>query len=295
MGRAWSILFLLVPVLGVAIFLFPAVGWWPLRGIWLPEDVSSYGYVIDDLFYFILYLTGVIFIATGLALFWYMWRYDGSRNPDPVKYTHGNHALEVCWSILPAAVLLFIAFYQFNSWADTKLRRPMNPGPDGVLNTIDDPVLPGPDGISGNNDDTPMPLAPLAEVTGRQFEWRLRYPGEDQRMGTADDLFLVNDLHVPLGENVVLAIKSDDVLHSFFLPNFRLKQDVVPGMKQYVWFEPTRVGTYDIVCAELCGWGHYKMKGRVTVETREKFDAWLQRMYEEQELSRFIVSDEEDE
>jgi heme/copper-type cytochrome/quinol oxidase subunit 2 len=86
---------------------------------------------------------------------------------------------------------------------------------------------------------------------------------------------LVNDLHIPVHEEIVLAIKSQDVLHSFFLPNLRVKQDVVPGMKQFVWFLPNKTGVYDIVCAELCGWGHYKRRGRLTVEPREKFDVWL--------------------
>ena len=82
------------------------------------------------------------------------------------------------------------------------------------------------------------------------------------------------------------------MLHSFFLPNVRLKQDVVPGMKQYVWFTPEKEGTYDIVCAELCGWGHYKMKGRMTVESREDYEAWLAKTEEEQNLAEFVAAAE---
>jgi cytochrome c oxidase subunit 2 len=97
----------------------------------------------------------------------------------------------------------------------------------------------------------------------------------------------VNDLHIPVDEEVVIAIKSEDVLHSFFLPNLRIKQDVVPGMKQFVWFQANQSGIFDIVCAELCGWGHYKMRGRMTIESREKFDAWLAEQVVEQERSEF--------
>jgi cytochrome c oxidase subunit 2 len=128
---------------------------------------------------------------------------------------------------------------------------------------------------------------PLAEITGRQFEWRIRYAGEDGVVGTPDDIQLVNDLHLPVNEEIVLQIKSADVLHSFFLPNLRVKQDVVPGLKQFVWFEPNKTGVYDIVCAELCGWGHYKMRGRVTIESREKFDTWLAQRYGEQNQAAF--------
>ena len=237
---------------------------------WLPLDISVHGVIIDGLYDFILWLTGIIFIVTGIALFWFLLRYDGEQNKDPVQFTHGSHVLEVVWSVLPAVTLLFIAIYQMNAWSDAKIRRPLQSvGPDGKQGTADDVFLP-----------------PLLEVTGRQFEWRLRYPGADQEFGTSDDIHLVNDLHVPVDEEIVIAIKSDDVLHSFFLPNVRLKQDVVPGMKQYVWFEATETGTFDIVCAELCGWGHYKMKGRLTVESRKDFERWLRQKYESQETNQ---------
>jgi len=83
-----------------------------------------------------------------------------------------------------------------------------------------------------------------------------------------------------------LDLKSADVLHSFFLPNARVKQDAVPGMKIPVWFRATEIGKYDLVCAELCGWGHYKMKGRLTVESREDFDKWLAERWQEQEATQ---------
>jgi cytochrome c oxidase subunit 2 len=271
-GRFWSILFLLVPVLGVGSFVWAMAGWWPMAGHWLPENINPHGAVIDSLFMFILVLTGVIFVITSLVLFWLLWKYDAAKNPEPVNFTHGSHTLEVVWSILPAATLVFIAIYQMDAWADAKMRRPTLPSGQ---------VKP-----------------PIAEITGRQFEWRLRYaytkpenwqPGDAYEYGP-DDVYLVNDLHLPLNEEIVLTIKSQDVLHSFFLPNLRVKQDVVPGMKQFVWFQANKTGVYDIVCAELCGWGHYKMRGRLTVEPREKFDAWLAEQSAEQNRSGFTPS-----
>ena len=270
MGRFWSILFLMVPILGVGTFVWAMADLWPMEGHWLPENINDHGYVIDNLFMFILVLTGVIFIATGMALFWFLWKYDAERNPQPVTFTHGSHTLEVVWSILPAATLVFIAVYQMNAWADAKMRRPTLPGADGQVGTTDDVLKPE-----------------IAEVTGRQFEWRIRYAGKDGIVGTTDDVHVVNDLHLPVNEEIVLKIKSADVLHSFFLPNLRIKQDVVPGMKQFVWFRANRTGTFDIVCAELCGWGHYKMRGRITLESREDFDRWLARAYELQNQAEF--------
>ena len=267
MGRFWSILFLLVPILGVAVFACAMMtDTWPLYDHWLPVDVSSDGATIDGLFNFILVLTGIIFIGTSLALFWFLWKYDAAKNPEPIKFTHGSHTLEIVWSILPAVTLLFIAIYQMNAWADAKLVRPTMA--DGVT-----------------------PLPPLAQVTGRQFEWRIRYPGDDGILNTEDDLFDVNNLHVPIDEPVVLQIQSEDVLHSFFLPNLRIKQDVVPGMRQHVWFKAVETGEYDIVCAELCGWGHYKMKGRMHIEPRKDFDAYIKKLAEDQNKSEFDPSE----
>lgn len=261
MGRFWSLLFLMVPIFGVGVFVWAMAGWWPMQGHWLPENINAHGGVIDSLFMFILVLTGLIFVATTVVMFWFMWRYDAAAHREAVTFTHGSHTLEVVWSILPAATLVFIAIYQMDAWADAKMRRPKLPSGE---------IKP-----------------PLAEVTGRQFEWRIRYAGEDGQVGTRDDIQLVNDLHLPVNEEIVLSIKSNDVLHSFFLPNMRVKQDLVPGMKQFVWFQPTKTGVYDIVCAELCGWGHYKMRGRVTIEPREKFDLWLAQKYAEQNQATF--------
>lgn len=269
----------MVPVLGVLAFVLPMAGIGPFRGHWLPENINDHGHVIDNLFLFILYLTGAIFIATGLALFWFIWKYDGGTNKEPVKYTHGSHALEVIWSILPAATLLFIAIYQMNAWADAKMRRPvLSAGPDGVEGTADDVLRP-----------------PLAEITARQFEWRIRYAGPDEKLGTPDDVYTVNDFHFPVDEEVVIELKSMDVLHSFFLPNLRIKQDAVPGMKQYIWFRGNKAGTYDLVCAELCGWGHYKMRGKIFVEDRKTFDRWLAQKYAEQERTEYTASKGESE
>ncbi len=273
MGKFWSILFLLVPVLGVAVFVLAAsntsIPWlWPFKDHWFPKDVSANGFVIDGIFNFILYLTGAIFIGTGLALFLFLWKYDAATNSQPVKYTHGSHVLEVVWSILPAATLVFIAIYQLENWANVKVEQPA--------------LLPGPDKVLGTADDTAA-----VQVVGRQFEWRIRYAGKDQILFTPDDLFTVNELHLPVGEQAVINITSEDVLHSFFLPNFRVKQDVVPGKRQYVWFTPVEEGAYDIVCAELCGWGHYKMKGRLIVESRTEYEAWLERLQAEQNVDVF--------
>ncbi|MCE9525884.1 MAG: hypothetical protein K8R36_07500, partial [Planctomycetales bacterium] len=98
MGRFWSLLFLMVPIVGVGVFVWAMAGIWPMHGHWLPENINEQGKVIDNLFMFILYLTGAIFVVTGIILFWFLWKYDSSQNAEPVKYMHGSHTLEVVWS-----------------------------------------------------------------------------------------------------------------------------------------------------------------------------------------------------
>ena len=229
----------------------------PWERIWLPEDISRNGHKIDSLFMFILYLTGAVFIATECVMAWFMLRYDKDTNPDPVKYAHGSHHLEVVWTILPAATLLFIALHQMDAWGQAKLPY-------------------------GEPKDSPITIS----VSARQFEWRLVYPGEDNELHTPDDIYTVNELHIPVDRDVVIHLTSQDVLHSFFLPNLRVKQDAVPGMMQKVWFRAMKTGEYDLVCAEICGWGHYKMKGRLVVETQAEYDEWLKKMTVESNVTQ---------
>jgi len=256
-NRFWSWLFLLVPIGGVATFVAA-----PRFNIWLPRDISEHGHTIDSLFMFILYLTGAVFIVTQLVLFYFSWKYDDKSNQDPVKYSHGSHALEIVWTILPAVTLLFIAIVQMEAWASAKMQAP--------------------------------DIKPMVEVTGRQFNWDFRYPGPDGDLYTNDDIVRTDGkLYLPVNEDVLLKITSADVLHSFFLPNLRVKQDVVPGMEQHMWFKAKEKGGYDIVCAELCGWGHYKMKGRVFFLSVEDYQNKLEEMRLEENTMRVAQNSDE--
>ncbi|MBI3463741.1 MAG: cytochrome c oxidase subunit II [Planctomycetes bacterium] len=248
MQRYWSLLFLLVPVFCVVLCVMaPGHDWW------LPKDVSSYGASIDHLFKVILGITTIAFVGTQATLVYVLFRFAGTGQR--ADFVHTNHRLELWWTVIPAGILVFIAFYQFNAWSTIKVQRNFpNKQPD-------------------------------AEVLAGQFEWRIRYPGPDGKIGTLDDILSLNDLHVPVDEDFVIRLRSRDVLHSFFLPNLRVKQDAVPGMVIPVWFRATQVGTFELTCAELCGWGHYKMRGRLTVESMANYQQWLSERAKEQEVS----------
>ena len=248
MQRLWSLLFLFVPIFCVILCVMaPSQGWW------LPENVSSFGADVDHLFIVILGITTVAFLLTQGSLVYALFRFGGGGTR--AAFVHTNHLLELVWTVVPAGILIFITFYQFNTWTKIKMQRN-------------------------------FPKAePDAEVLAGQFEWRIRYPGPDGKIGTLDDILSLNDLHVPVNEDFVIRLRSRDVLHSFFLPNLRVKQDAVPGMSIPVWFRATKDGPYELTCAELCGWGHYKMRGRLTVQSAADYQHWLDEKVKEQEVS----------
>ena len=208
---------------------------------WLPPNVSTYGPDIDRLFYIIYYVTNVVFFAVQLTLLAFVIRYR-YRADRRATYTHGNTTLEIIWTIAPAILLVILAVISRTTWAEIKGRVP--------------------------------PSDMLVQVTAKQFNWEITYPGPDRKLGTADDVTMDNDLHVPVNKTIRIALKSKDVIHSFFVPNFRLKQDAVPGHEIPVWFKATKPGKYEVPCAELCGFGHSGMKGWLYVQTPEEYEAW---------------------
>jgi cytochrome c oxidase subunit 2 len=208
----------------------------------LPEGVSTYSDRIDGLFRLVMWITGVIFVVVEAILLWFLFRYR-HREGRRAHYTHGSNRLEVIWTIVPAVICVVLALLSRATWADIKQHMPRE--------------------------------AVQIEITAEQFAWNIHYAGPDNKFETADDVQSLNQLHFPVGKPVVVTLRSKDVIHSFFLPEFRVKQDAVPGLPTRIWFEGTRTGHWEIACAELCGLGHYRMKGFVTVETPEEFGKFL--------------------
>ena len=213
---------------------------------WLPESVSTYGGDIDAIFYLIYYVTGAWFVLTLGVTILFLIRYR-RREGRRATYVHGNTLAQSAWILVPGLIVLLMDFWiDFRSaevWAKVMGR---------------------------------MPSSDLrVQVTAKQFNWEMVYPGPDGQFGTADDLQLENELHVPVGKVVRVTLKAKDVIHSFFLPNLRLKQDAVPGREIEAWFEATKPGRYEIPCAELCGFGHSGMKGGLTVHPPDEYQKWV--------------------
>jgi cytochrome c oxidase subunit II len=211
---------------------------------WLPPAASTFAGPIDGLFLAILIITGIALVIVEVGLLWFVVKYRG-RPGRKAFYTHGSTRAEVIWSAIPAVTVVALGIASNHYWVEIKGR--------GSVPANAFPVV----------------------VHGKQFEWQVTYAGPDGQLGTGDDFTVRNQLHVPVNQPVLVHLSSEDVIHSFFVPEFRLKQDAVPGMDIRVWFQATKTGEYEIGCAELCGMGHYKMRARVFVHTPEELNAWL--------------------
>jgi cytochrome c oxidase subunit 2 len=215
---------------------------------WLPQNISSYGGEIDKVFYVIYYITATVFylVAGFMIYFLIKYRYKEGRK---AKYYHGNNALEIIWTSATFIAMLVLALASRPLWSKIKQEVP--------------------------------PSDIVVQVTGKQFNWEMLYPGPDKTFGTSDDYQIDNQLHVPVDRVVRIILKSKDVIHSFFVPTLRLKQDTVPGRDILAWFEATKPGRYEIPCAELCGFGHSGMLGYLFVHTAEDYDAWVKETWPE--------------
>ncbi len=270
MQKLWAVFF---GVVLSAIFALCVVA--PFVGWWMPQNISSFGGDVDNLFYVILWVTGGAFVLTEALLVWFMWRY--AYHPQrKAAFVHGNHRLEFVWTVVTAAILVYIAFAQVNVWERIKYQGLM-PEPDQIVT-----------------------------VTARQWEWRLRYPADVTKTdaeGRAwaeapeiDDVRIQNELHTWPGAKVRIYLKTQDVIHSFGLPNLRLMQDALPGKTIPMWFQVNKgesntewdglafrcsepddpARRWEIACKELCGGGHYRMRGRIYVHRDyNDFKQWL--------------------
>lgn len=210
----------------------------------LPQNISTFGDEIDGMFHIIAWLTIAVFFLVEILLIWFLIRYR-AREGRRATYTHGNNRMEVMWTAATALIVVVLGVMSRGLWLDIKDPRRF-----------------------------PEPGLELT-IVAKQFEWNVTYPGPDGELETGDDFTVRNRMDVPIDRPTHVILHAEDVIHSFFVPDFRVKQDAVPGMTINVMFTPTKAGTYEIACAELCGVGHYIMRGKITVEPQQAFDRWL--------------------
>jgi cytochrome c oxidase subunit 2 len=250
------------------LLLLGGTGWAASRttNLWgMPDLASKGGEQIDQLIYFISFLTGGVFALTQVVYIYFLIKYRARRGV-PATYSHGNHRQELVWTVIPTAIFIGLWGYSNHVWWD-------------VLHTA------------------PPEDAMDVAVTAYQFAFSMQYPGADGKLGRSDVKLISNDnlfgndpsdpetkdnftsavLELPVNRPVHIRLNSKDVIHAFYIPEFRIYQDAVPGRTiDWVWFTPTKIGSYQLACSQLCGSGHYNMKAQVEVVSQQDFDKWYQ-------------------
>lgn len=212
----------------------------------LVPQASSFADDIDGLFTFIVGVVGFWFVLTLVMFLWLVLRFR-ARPGVPAQYVTGKEPHLKRWITVPHALIILcdvaLVAGAINVWYHVKQDMPTEAVPYGVI--------------------------------GQQWAWTFVHPGADGVLDTADDIKTIDEMHVQVGQKYLFRLESKDVLHSFSVPAFRLRQDAVPGRQILGWFEPTVAGQYDFQCAEMCGIGHGIMVAKVFVETPEEHAAWV--------------------
>lgn len=235
-------------------------------GWWLPLNISTHGAGIDQLINLLHWFMALLFVGWGIFLVYCLIRFrerPGHQADVAVKHFKLPVMLEVGILLFEIVLLVFIS---------------------------------SPLWFSFKTDFPEEKDALVVRVVAEQFAWNIHYPGKDGIFGPTkielmdgtnpigldreapeakDDIFTINNLHVPVNKKVIVHLSSKDVIHSFAIPVMRVKQDTIPGIPSRIWFEATLPGEYEIACAQLCGIGHYRMRGQFFVDTPENFDKFM--------------------
>ncbi len=302
-GMVFMVGFLVICVVSFIYYIPYILGWGPNTA------ASKHGPSVDYMFNITLFFTAIVFFACQFLLFYFGWKFRGRKGVRAIYWSH-DERLEMVWMLIPAIVMTFLVVGGLRAW-------------NTAMADVTDKEVIGKDYIE-------------IEATGMQFAWMIRYPGRDNKLGTKHftkitgtnplgqdwtdekniDDFQPSDIVLPVGKKVRVRITSRDVLHNFYLPQFRVKMDAVPGMPTYFVFTPTvtsdsmrsrykkfdhwnipdkkdetkkryEVFEYELACAELCGRGHYSMRRVLKIVTEEEYENWLD---EQEKTSHYMAN-----
>lgn len=214
----------------------------------LVPQASTYAGDIDWLIWLIAILTGFWFFVAQGVFFYLIFKYREKNNPE-AEYLTGDEKHVKRWVTIPHLLIILcdVVIIVASVWVWYNVKQDL-PEPDAEIRVI-----------------------------GQQWAWKFEHPGPDGKLDTKDDITTVNDMHVKKGHTYHFKLESEDVLHSFSIPAFRLKQDAIPGRVITGWFKPTQTGTYEIQCAEICGIGHGIMGARLHVRSADEHAEWLEK------------------
>lgn len=244
----------------VTVYIFVAKIWW------FPPAITAFGGQIDEQFHRTLVITGVVFVLAQLGLAWAIFRFRDRGQGHKAVFFEGNSTMEFVWTLATIVMFVGLGLYGEHAWAEAHFQG----------------AAPG---------------ALQVEITGYQFNWQFRYAGPDGKFGqlkpelispstgnplgldpkdpTGKDDVVSPVMYVPADREIELLIRTQDVTHSFYVRELRLKQDAVPGMIIHMHFNATVPGQYAIACAELCGLAHYNMHSFLNVVSEEDFNKWM--------------------
>ena len=265
MGRVLAVIIWIITLLSVLLFV---AGKW-----WFPEAISEHAPALDRQFFITILVVGISFAAAQIGLGWMVWKYRDTGNAsDRAVYSHGSNRLEVIWTVITAVVFIALGVMGQSVWASLRLH------------------------------DAP-PGSYTVHAVAQQFQWNFHYSGKDGKFGRTDPQFIddsalnfvgldssdpataddsvTSALVIPVNRPTELRLRSKDVIHNFWVPQLRFKQDLVPGMEIKVHFTANKVGKYELACAELCGQLHFKMKSYMLVLPEEEIQQ-LQALPQEQ-------------
>lgn len=212
------------------------------------KEGSSFAGHIDGLVWMIFLMVGFWFLCAEGMFFWLLWRFRKKPGEKAAYFDdHAEHKIKYNWVEIPHRLILIcdvaVIVGAISVWTEVKLTMP-------------------------KTDET-------VRITAQQWAWTFQHAGADGELDTPDDITSVDELHVELGKTYKFELTAKDVLHSFSVPLFRLKQDAIPGRVITGWFKPTLAGEFDIQCTEICGIGHGIMPAKLHVDTPEEHAAWL--------------------
>ncbi len=248
----------------------------------LPEAASQQAPLVDGFFNIMFTIAVALFLVVEgtILLFLVIYRRRKGDNSDGVT-VEGNLSLEIFWTAIPTVIVIFLGIYSvdiYNQMGGFGVGSHPHQGSTTAMNVSHTTNI----GIGENPQTKNKPADLVVDVKGMQFAWLFNYPVSGVSAG---------ELHVPVGTDVQLNLSADDVIHSFWVPQFRLKQDAIPGVPTQLRFTATKTGTYPVVCTELCGGYHGSMRTQVIVHEREDFDAWMSenQIAEHQEINHAVA------
>lgn len=220
-----------------------------------PEIISTNAHLIDSLFELTTLLILFFFALVCIGLFGFSFLYRKRRHPVAL-YVHGTSKKHIFVVAFLAALVFILVDMQITGISNRDYMESFAKWPKEDKDVI------------------------RVEVLGQQWSWNFRYAGRDEIFNTEDDIVTLNDLRLPVGKKIVFQITAKDVIHSFSIPNIRVKVDAMPGRISKLWTELTKTGVYEVVCAQMCGTFHYRMKAKLTVYSPEEFLKWQNEMNE---------------